>query len=217
MKIKVSIVAFIACLAIAACNNKPDAPKAFCSDPCLKDTLKYTIEDPGKPYVYISAKDCTPDTILWSTKYSETNRKMSISELLGRPVAINKEFVSCYIKDTSFAILQLNDCSSFRGYILKLPFNKSGSISKKSSALTPFDKKYAIGEGLICYADNTFLYAEDMVTGKVEKLLLSDKQLDIDWENIHNTFDSVNVSRTRIFVNLKADNETKPLEKTISL
>jgi len=217
MKIKISAIAFFAFLAINACNNKPEAPKVFCADPCLKDTLKYTIEDPGKPYVYISAKDCTPDTILWSTKYSETNRKMSISELLGRPVAINKEFVSCYIKDTSFAIVQLNDCSSFRGYILKLPFNKLINISKKSSALTPFDKKFVIGDGLMCYADYSFLYVEDMVTGKKEQLLLADKELDIDWENIHNTFDSVNVTRNRIFVNLKTNNEVKPLEKTISL
>src|SRR5690349_172716 len=139
MKIKISVVAFIALIVAAACNNKDQEPKSFCSDPCLKDTLKFTIDNPGKPYVYISAKTCTPDSILWSTKYAETNRKMGLNYLLGEPVSINKEFVSCYIKDTSFAIVQFNDCSTFRGYIIKLPFNKETNINKYSSALTAFD------------------------------------------------------------------------------
>ncbi|MEJ0103960.1 MAG: radical SAM protein [Bacteroidota bacterium] len=45
----------------AACNNKPGKPKSFCSDPCLKDTMKFTLDHPGKPYVYITANSCSPD------------------------------------------------------------------------------------------------------------------------------------------------------------
>ena len=208
---------FILILLVSSCGDKNVKPKSFCSDPCLKDTLKFTIDNPGKPYVYISANSCSPDTIIWSTIFSETNRKMSLSELLDQPVNINKEFVSCFIKDTSFALVQMNDCSTFRGFILKLPFDKKQTISRKTSALTPFDQKFKIGDGLMCYADYTFLYVEDITTGKKEQLKLADKELDIDWNNIHNTFDSVNVTRNRIFVNLKKDNETKPIEKAISL
>jgi hypothetical protein len=217
MKFSLSALFAAFILIIAACNNEPAIPKSLCSDPCLKDTLKYTIADPGNPYVYISAKQCSPDTILWSTKYSETNRKLGIVYTLGQPVNINKDFISCFIQDTSFALLQFNDCTSFRGYILRLPFNKQNNIRKISSAFTNFDKKFKIGDGLICYADYTFLYVEDILTGKKEQLKLADKQLTIDWENIHATFDSVNVTRNRIFVNFIENNEVKPLEKTISL
>lgn len=213
----VSVFFVILCACLISCNNKPAKPKSFCSDPCMKDTMKFTLDHPGKPYLYITANSCTPDTVIWSTIYSETNRKMRLSELLDQPVNINKEFVSCFIKDTSFAVLELNDCSTFRGFILKLPFNKKVNISKRTSALTRFDKKYKIGDGLICYADYSFLYVEDILTGKKEQMKFAEKELDIDWNNIHNTFDSVNVTRNRIFLQLKQDNETKPIEKTISL
>jgi len=217
MKFSLSALFAAFIIMLSACNNEAPLPKSFCSDPCLKDTLKFTIEDPGKPYVYISAKQCSPDTILWSTKYSETNRKLGIVYTLGQPVNINKDFISCFIQDTSFALVQFNDCSSFRGYILRLPFNKLNNIRKISSAFTNFDKKFKIGDGLICYADYTFLYVEDILTGKKEQLKLADKELKIDWDNIHATFDSVNVTRNRIFVNMVENKEIKPLEKTISL
>lgn len=217
MKFSLSALFAAFIIMLSACNNEAPLPKSFCSDPCLKDTLKFTIEDPGKPYVYISAKQCSPDTILWSTKYSETNRKLGIVYTLGQPVNINKDFISCFIQDTSFALVQFNDCSSFRGYILRLPFNKLNNIRKISSAFTNFDKKFKIGDGLICYADYTFLYVEDIMTGKKEQLKLADKELKIDWDNIHATFDSVNVTRNRIFVNMVENKEIKPLEKTISL
>jgi len=217
MKFSLSTIFAAFIILLSACNNEQPLPKSFCSDPCLKDTLKFTIEDPGKPYVYISAKQCSPDTILWSTKYSETNRKLGIVYTLGQPVNINKDFISCFIKDTSFALVQFNDCSSFRGYILRLPFNKLNNIRKISSAFTNFDKKFKIADGLICYADYTFLYVEDVLTGKKEQLKLADKELKIDWDNIHATFDSVNVTRNRIFVNMVENKEVKPLEKTISL
>ncbi|MCW3117558.1 MAG: hypothetical protein JWM28_1640 [Chitinophagaceae bacterium] len=210
----VFVVLFAVC--ITACD-KPAAPKSFCSDPCLKDTLKFTGAHPGKPYVYISAKSCTPDTILWSHADLVSNRKMGLSGLLGQPVSINKQFVRCDFYDTSYAWVQLNDCSTFRGYLLKLPFNKKNSISKYSSALTNFDPKYKVEEGLICYADYTFIYVEDKATGKIEKTLLADKQLDIDYNNVHATFDSVNVTRNRIFVNLLQGKEIKTIEKQIKL
>ena len=217
MKILSTVSVILFAILVIACNNKPAAPKSFCSDPCLKDTLKFTNDHPGKPYVYISAKSCTPDTILWSHVNLSSNRKMGLTDLLGQPVSINKQFVRCDIYDTSYAWVQLNDCSTFRGYLLKLPFNKKNTISKYSSALTGFDPKYKVEEGLICYADYTFIYVEDKKNGKIEKTLLADKQLDIDYNDVHATFDSVNVTRNRIFVNLLQGKETKTIEKEIKL
>jgi len=216
MKIVLIVAINIAVMVIFSCNNKPDVPKSFCSDPCLKDTLKFTGNHAGKPYVYISARSCTPDTILWSHANMVSNRKMGLSSLLGQPVSINKDFIRCDFYDTSYAWVQFNDCSTLRGYLLKLPFDKKEPISKKSSALTNFDPKYKVEDGLICYADYTFIYVEDKATGKVEKILLADKQLDIDYNNVHATFDSVNVTRNRLYVNL-VGKEPRTIEKEIKL
>ncbi|MES1216997.1 MAG: hypothetical protein ABUT20_15895 [Bacteroidota bacterium] len=204
----ISIILFA--LFIIACNNKPAATKSFCADPCLKDTLKFTGDHPGKPYVYISAKSCTPDTILWSHANMESNRKMGLSDLLGHQVTINQQFVRCEFYDTTYAWVQINDCSTFRGYLLKLPFDKKNSISKYSSGLTDFDPKYKIEQGLICYSDRAFIYVEDKANGKVSKTLLNDSELDVDFDNVHAVFDSVNVTRSRIFVKLVGK-----VEKTI--
>ena len=216
MKIATAIYVTLLSLFYLACKE-PTVQKKFCADPCLKDTLKYTGDHRGKPYVYISAKSCTPDTILWSHANMESNRKMGLSNLLGQPVSIDKQFVRCDFYDTSYVWVQLNDCSTFRGYFLKLPFDKKKSISKYSSGLTNFDPKYSVEDGLICYADYTFLYVEDKATGKIEKTLLSDKQLDIDFNNVHATFDSVNITRKRIFANLLIGGESKKIEKMINM
>lgn len=216
MKILSALCIVISVILLAACNKKK-APASFCADPCLKDTLKFTGDHPGKPYVYVSARSCTPDTILWSHANMVSNRKMGLSDLLGQPVSINKQFVRCDFYDTAYAWVQLNDCSTFRGYLLKLPFNKKNSISKYSSALTSFDPKYKVEEGLICYADYSFIYVEDKATGKIEKALLSDKQLDIDFNNIHATFDSVNVTRNRIFLNMLQAGVPRTIDKEIKL
>jgi len=203
-------------IVVTACSS-PAKPKAFCSDPCLKDTMKFTSGHPGKPHVYISASSCSPDTILWSHDFLVNNRKMGMSDLLGQPVTINKEFVRCEIYDTSYAWVQLNDCSTFRGYLLKLPFDKKKNIGKYGGALTDFDPKYKIADGLVCYSDRAFMYVEDKVTGKIEKMKLADHSLDIDFNDIHASFDSVNVTRNRIYVNLIQNKEAKPIEKVISL
>jgi hypothetical protein len=217
MKILSTLLVLMPALFIIACNNKPAAPKSFCADPCLKDTLKFMGSHPGKPYVYVCAKSCTPDTILWSHANMESNRKMGLSDLLGRPVSINKQFIRCEFYDTSYAWVQLNDCSTFRGYLLKLPFDKKNSIGKYSSALTDFDPKYKVEQGLICYSDRAFIYAEDKATGRIVKMLLADKELDVDFDNVHAVFDSVNITRNRIFVKLLLGKEEKTIEKEIKL
>ncbi|HVZ55535.1 MAG TPA: hypothetical protein VG870_02655 [Chitinophagaceae bacterium] len=201
----------------AGCSPKEKKPVSYCEKPCLTDSIKFTSTDPGKSYVFITAHACSPDTLIWSNRYLENNRKMELSYLLGHPVTISPQYTECKIYDTSYAWLQFNDCSTFRGYLLKLPFNKREDISKFSSALTHFDPRFRIEKGLICYADYAFVYVEDMATGKKEQLKLADKELDIDFNNLHATFDSVNVTRSRIFVNLVQGGKKTPLEKAIHL
>jgi hypothetical protein len=217
MKVILTILLFPLIIFVVACKSKPAVAKSFCPDPCLKDTLKFNGDHPGKPYVYISAKSCTPDTITWSHANMVSNRKMGLTDLLGQPVSINQQYVRCEFYDTSYTWVQLNDCATFRGYLLKLPFDKKQSISKYSSALTDFDAKFKIEAGLICYADYTFIYVEDKANGKIEKALLADHRLDIDYNDLHAVFDSINVTRNRLFVKLKVNNEEKTIEKAIKL
>lgn len=169
------------------------------------------------PYVSISMNDCKPDTITWSHDRLETNRKMSFMELVEKDVRLNKNYITAFFNDTSYAWLQFNDCITGRGFLLKLPFDKAGKMSNYTSALNSFDSKYEIGEGLISYFDNLFIYVQDIMTGKVDKMKLSDDKLDIDFDKVHKTFDSVNITRDRIFVNLFINKHLKSLEKNINL
>ncbi len=205
-------------LSINACkNSSAGAVKPFCDTSCLSDTMKFNLDHPQQPYVYITAKGCLPDSLIWSHSSLENNRKMGLADLLERSVHLNKTAVDCFIKDTSYAWLKFNDCKTGRGYLLKLPFNKKYSISNYSSALNNFDTAYKVAGGLICYADYAFLYAEDMINGKVEKLLLNDHEVKIDFNNIHKTFESVNITRTKMEANIIIDGNKKHLEKVIKL
>ena len=145
------------------------------------------------------------------------NLKLDFNEVAGSGLRLNKNYLGCYFNDTSYAWLEFNDCFTGRGYLVKLNFNKKAGRSEYSSALTRFDPKFKIEDGLICYADYAFVYVEDITTGKIAKLLLSDHELKIDYNNIHTVFDSANITRNRIFVNLIENGNKKPLEKQISL
>ncbi len=94
---------------------KSSAPPSFCDTVCLKDSIKFINEEhPLKPYLYISARNCNADTITWSYTDMGNNRKLGLENLLGTGVKINKDAVSCYIKDTSYAWLSFNDCANGR-------------------------------------------------------------------------------------------------------
>jgi hypothetical protein len=141
---------------------------------------------------------------------------MQVPTLLNNPVRVNKSAMNCYIKDTSYAYLSFNDCVSGRGYLLKLPFNKKESIAKMSSALNAFDKKFVVPDDLRAYADYSTLYVIDIATDKKEQMTFKE-QYPIDFDNVHDVIDSINVSRDRLFVLLKKDGKQVPIEKKISL
>lgn len=217
MKLSVLFAAAWLFLTLPSCKDtSPDTVKPLCDTTCMSDTLKFNLDHPRKPFVYITANDCLPDSLIWSHDLLDDNRKMGFRTLMERNIRMNKSAVECFIKDTSYAWLKFNDCVTGRGFVLKLPFNKKNSISNYSSALNSFDPQFKIQDGLICYADYAFLYVEDMNTGKVEKLLLNDKELKIDFNNIHETFESVNVTRNKITANIIVDGVKKTVEKTIS-
>ena len=199
-----------------ACKSS-SGPATFCDTACLKDSIKFINEEhPLQPYVYISASNCIADTLTWSYIDMGINRKLGLPDLVGAAVRLNKDNVGCFIKDTSYAWLYFNDCSNGRGYQLKIPFNKKENIGRKSSGLNAFDPKFSVAEGLIAYSDRGNLFAEEMATGKTAMMTFGVK-VDINYDAIHETVDSVNVTPTRLWAKVKLGTGWKTFEKNISL
>lgn len=216
------IIPFAALLGLAwtfdACKSSgPAAPPSFCDTSCLKDSIKFVKEDhPYKPYVYISAANCIADTLTWSYIDMGVNRKMGFPDLLGTPVKLDKNYVDCFIKDTSYAWLIFNDCATGRGYQLKIPFNKKADLGRKSSGLNKFDPKFSVADGLVAYSDRGNLFVEEMATGKTAMMTFG-ARVEIDYDAIHETVDSINVTPTRLWARVLLDNEWKTFEKNIEL
>ena len=179
--------------------------------------LKYSSSHPDSPFVNLSVRNCQPDTIVWSHRKLPTTRKMGFVELVGKEARLHKDFISCYFKDTSYAWLKFNDCVTGRGFLVKLPYSKTDKWSIYTSALNNFDRKFNVQDGVIAYYDDTFIYAQNIETGKIDRMLLNDTKLDIDHNNVHKTFDSIHVTRDRIWANILVNAQYKVLEKKIDI
>jgi hypothetical protein len=195
---------------------KSSKPKTFCDTSCLKDSIRFTGDHFLKPYVHISASNCQADTLTWSYDGMGVNRKVGLEDFLNAKIYLNKDHVRCYFNDTAYAWLLFNDCNNGRGYSLKLPFNKTANIGRKSSNINNLDPKFSIAENLVAYTDRGNIYVEDMASGKTAMMTFG-KNLDIDYDAIHEYIDTVNVTNNRIWVKVKIDNKWTELEKDISL
>ncbi|HEY6063883.1 MAG TPA: hypothetical protein VIV35_09760 [Chitinophagaceae bacterium] len=209
-------IAILLVYSFSACKSSSSGTKTFCDTACLKDSVKFTGDHKLKPYVYISATTCIADTLTWSYSSMGVNRKVGLADFLNNKVHINKDFVKCFFKDTAYAWLLFNDCATGRGYQLKLPFNKTATIGRKSSGINSVDPKFSISDKLVAYTDRGNIFVEEIATGKTAQMTFG-KALDIDYDAIHEYIDSVNVTSSRIWVKVKIDNEWKELEKTITL
>jgi hypothetical protein len=209
-------VLFLFVVATGCGDKVATAAASFCDTTCNSDTLRFEGGGKLQPYVSISQKNCLADTLTWTHEALPSKRQMQVPTLLDNPVRVNKAAMNCYFKDTSYAYLSFNDCVSGRGYLIKLPFNKRENISKISSALNAFDKKFVVPDDLRAYADYSTLYVVDVATDKKEQMTFKE-QYPIDFNNVHGVIDSINVSRTRLFVLLNKDGKKVPIEKKINL
>lgn len=212
--IPVIAIAFI--VSFISCKSSGKGGKTFCDTACLKDSIKFTGNHKLQPYVYISARDCKADTIIWSYKGMGVNKKEAVSFFTGREVYLNKDNIRCVFNDTSYVWMMFNDCATGHGYLLKLPFNKTASIGRKSKAINSIDHKFSIDGNLVAYTDPGNIFVEDMFTGKTAQMTFG-KDIGADHDAIHEYIDSVNITPTRIWVKVKIDNEWKELEKNITL
>ncbi|HVG13364.1 MAG TPA: hypothetical protein VM935_00335, partial [Chitinophagaceae bacterium] len=207
------IVFISAILLITSCNNKGSDRTAatFCDTTCTTDTFNFEGDHKFKPYVNISVKNCTGDTITWNHGALPAGRQMHLGTLLGNLVRLNSSAINCYIKDTSYAWVSFNDCMTGRGYLMHLPFNKKETVRKMSSAINSFDKKFVVPEDLRAYCDYSTIYVEDINTGAKAQMTFKE-EYKIDFNTIHETIDTVNISRNRIFVQLIKDGNKIPIE-----
>jgi hypothetical protein len=203
---------------IVSCNNKSqEGAMTFCDTACLNDTIKFIDEShPLKPYVYISAANCLPDSVIWSYSGIELNRKLGFADIGGKIFRINKKAISCYFNDTSYAWLLFNNCTNGRGYFVKIPFDKKKNILRKGSAINNFDPKFSVAPGLVVYTDMGNIFVEDMATGK-KAMMTFGKITDMDYDAMHEVLDSVNITSTRIWAKVKLDKEWQEMEKKITL
>lgn len=202
--------------AIRCSDKAATANTTFCDTACNSDTIRFEGGGKLQPYVSLSQKNCIADTLTWTHEALPSKRQMQVPSLLDNTVRINKAAATCYFKDTSYAYLSFNDCVSGRGYLLKLPFSKQQNISKITSALNAFDKKFVVPDDLRAYADYSTLYVVDIATDKKEQMTFKE-QYPIDFDKVHDVIDSINVSRNRVFVLLKKDGKPVPIEKKINL
>jgi hypothetical protein len=202
--------------AFQACKSG-SVPPTLCDTSCLKDSIIYTEESsPLKPYVYISAANCLADTIGWGHLDMGSVRKIGIAGKIETAVKLNKSGTSCFIKDTSYAWLAFNDCSTGRGYLVKIPFSKKESISWKSSAINNLDPKFAVDPSLVASTDRGNIFIEDKATGKSASMTFGER-VEIDYDHFHDYLDSVNITPTRIWAKVKLGKDWKELEKAVEL
>ena len=154
MRLIFALIIIVTAIAFAFTSCKSSGAPTFCDTTCMKDTIKFIKDDhPLKPYVYISAKDCTADSIIWSYDGMGVNRKMGLVNLLGASLHLDKNFIRCTFKDTGYVWVLFNDCSNGRGYSLKIPFDKKGILSPRASAINGIDPKFSVADGLVAYTD----------------------------------------------------------------
>lgn len=212
------VIFFLCISAMISCNNNSgNTALAGCDTACQKDTIKFTKDDHElKPYVYISAGNCLPDSIIWSYSGMGINRKLGFDDIAGTKFKIDKNNISCFFFDTSYVWLLFNNCENSRGYFAKIPFDKKQNIVRKGSALNSFYPKYAVAEGMVAYTDRGNIFAEEMATGK-KAMMTFGEMLDMDYDAMYEVLDSVNISSSRIWAKVLLNKEWKVFEKNISL
>lgn len=197
-----------------SCNNSSSG-KTFCDTICATDSFNFKGADSLHPFVAIGVNKCKADSMLW-TYDLVSGRLVSLPQFLGQPVSLNKKAIDCFFKDTSYAWLQFNDCITGRGYLVKLSYDKAKETRKITGALTKFDPKFSIDSDLVAYTDRGSVFVENMATGQ-QAILAFDKVYDIDFNKLHETVDSVNITKSHVFVKMIRNGQEKVYEKKISL
>jgi hypothetical protein len=200
----------IAGLFFTSCNSSATG-KTFCDTTCVNDSIRFSGNKEQK--LTISIKNCKPESIVWENQVSK--RTIDINEYLNKEVKMNPSFINCTFRD-SITWLSFNDCITGRGYLLRLPYSKSDAIGTYKAALNSFDKKFSVDPDLRAYTDGGNIYVVNVQTGNEAQMTFKEAY-QMDYDHIHSVIDSINVTKSRIYVKLLKEGKELPLEKNISL
>lgn len=200
---------------VSSCGNAGGkGPKTFCDTAaCMKDTLRFTGSHSSQPYIHISTENCRPGKIMRSYKGMGSELSTDFGFLEAR---LNKEYIRCLFKDNEYVWILFNDCITGRGYQVRLPFSKTGTISKRQSGLNSIDPKFSVAENIVAYTDRGNIFIEDVTSGKTGMMTFG-KSIEVDYEAIHESIDSVNITGQRIWAKIKQGEKWVELEKAIIL
>jgi len=219
MKILSGVIAALLSLGIYSCgsgSDKENGPADFCKADCGVDTIQAKETNKEKSIVRISLKNCRPDSITWGTSLMENYRQMEFTELVGKELSINPGNVRFKFYGTAYVWLIFNECKHGQGYIIKLPFNKTDNIFRKSSAFNLLDRKYNVDTSMVAYTDRGNIFVEQMATGK-KAMMTFGENTDLEYDAMHETVDSVHISPTHIWARVRIGKEWKEIEKDITL
>jgi hypothetical protein len=213
---KLFLLIAIAGMFFTSCTNGKTA-KTFCDTTCSGDSIQFKGSEEFQQTLSIGLKNCLPDTLTWTNNQVLSSQQLQLGDFLGKTIKINKSAVACAFQDTVMAWLSFNDCITGRGYLLKLPFAKGAKMQKISSALNSFDPKFSVDPDLRAYTDGGNIFVANVKTGKEDEMTFK-VEYPVDYDNIHTTIDSINVTKQRIFVRLlKEDGSPVTLETKIDL
>jgi len=214
------------CLAVAllsirffsACTtNEPKIVTAICdTTKCADERLTYKSEGTSAAFLELDIKNCTLDTAFWGSKSYKKDSKIILSENFERKLYIDKQNFEALVGDGTSIWLKFNDCVTTRGYLIGLPLSEEGTIKKYSSAINNTDKKFNIDKSLIAYTDRGNIFVEEWATGKQATMTFGER-IEIDYDFIHETVDSVFVTPTKIWAKVMMNKQWKEFEKEITL
>lgn len=211
----VASVFFVSC-------TSPGKKTSFCDTTCTNDNLRFDGDPVFQQMLTISLRKCAGDSVTWTHGQTLITKQIYLPDFLSsngqdKFIKINKAAVSCSFQDTTQVWLTFNDCVTGRGYILKLPYDGNKEKTKIKSALTSFDPKFAIDNDLRAYTDRGNLFAVNVKTGKEVQMTFG-KEYDMDFDDIHKSIDTVNVTKSRMYIKIKdKDGAEKSFEQAVQL
>lgn len=201
-----------AAIFFASCSNNNSAgTKTFCDTTCVNDSI--VINGGTEQGLTVKINNCKPETVAWSDK--NVTRRIVFNDYINKDVRMNPDYVKAAFQD-SCVWLTFNDCFTGRGYMMRLPYSGDEPIDKMTAALNSFDKKFSVDEDLRAYTDGGNIYVVNVKTGQKAEMTFKEAYK-MDYDNIHTVLDSINVSKSRIYVKLLKEGQEVPLEKNISL
>lgn len=162
-------------------------------------------------------KNCNPDSIVYSYEGASNVRTVPFSDYGPQEIHLNKSNINVAFQDTASIWVSFNDCSTGRGYLFELPYRTGKNTIITKAALNNIDKKFSVDPDLRAFTDRGNIFIVNVTNGKQAQMTFKENYADMDFNDIHKTLDSINVTKTRVYVKLLKEGKEVPLEKEISL